>query len=585
MQTSFASGLTADDLAAHRTSASTARVASGALLSFDRLYVQRPHLWLAAILVAYLVAAVNFAVRTPMWQVPDEPAHYNYVRHIALGEGLPVLREGDYDQEFLESVLTTRFPRKVSLFRLRYESYQPPLYYLAATPIFQAFDGSLLALRLFSVVLGLVTLILFYLSLDLVFPGKTLISLGAVAFSALLPMHLAMTAAVNNDGLAELLLAAALLLLLRWMHAQFYSDESEQATLLQPRRIRYLVGCGTLIGLGMATKIYAYMLLPLSVGVVIAVAWLRPRVDPVNPRGRALLLERRSLAAALRHALCVIIPALIIALPVWIRNMVLYGISDPLALKWHDRVVAGQARTLDWITANGWVAYGERAFAFTFRSFWGVFGWMGVFMDERIYTALLLFTGALFMGLLWATVRMISGGSDTDMDAFQVAVLGLFGVLIVAVTASYLWYNAKFVQHQGRYFFWGLLPISTVVALGWRELLQPLQGVITGMLGVVMAIATVLTGYVTGGPDKWTLLSMGLIVAVLLLQPLLLWGTERLMPRRPRWLRQVVTLPPVARLLGALRALVWALPFVLLFVLDLAIPVWFIIPQLSQGLP
>ncbi len=32
----------------------------------------------------------------------------------------------------------------------------------------------------------------------------------------------------------------------------------------------------------------------------------------------------------------------------------------------------------------------KRAFSFTFKSFWGVFGWMGVFLDERIYTALLL---------------------------------------------------------------------------------------------------------------------------------------------------------------------------------------------------
>ena len=84
-------------------------------------------------------------------------------------------------------------------------------------------DGSLLALRLFNVLLGTVTLILIYLSLELVFPAKPLLTVGAVAFAAFLPMHVAMTAAVNNDGLAELLLAAALLTLLRWLRIQFAS--------------------------------------------------------------------------------------------------------------------------------------------------------------------------------------------------------------------------------------------------------------------------------------------------------------------------------------------------------------------------
>ena len=126
--------------------------------------------------------------------------------------------------------------------------------------------------------------------------------------------------------------------------------------------------------------------------------------------------------------------------------------------------------------------YGERAFHFTFRSFWGVFGWLGVFMDERVYTLLFVFSGVIFFGLLWALVRFICGRPEADMDRFQFWVLGLLVMMVFAVFASYLWYNAKFVQHQGRYLFWGMLAISALVALGWREVMQPLQGKVTGFL-------------------------------------------------------------------------------------------------------
>ncbi|RIK38892.1 MAG: hypothetical protein DCC57_20560 [Chloroflexi bacterium] len=556
-----------------------------ALRGFDSLYIQAPRRWLAALLAAYWVAGSLFALLTPAWQAPDEPAHYNYIAYIASELRLPVLDAGDYDQEQLDRLLETRFAPKLTTAGLRYENYQPPLYYLVATPVYWLSGGSLHALRLFGVLLGMGTVLLLYFCLELVFPGKTLIPLGAAAFAALLPMHMAVAASVNNDGLAELLLMAAMLVLLRWMRARFYADdrlEPAPARQQAQRSRRQLALLGVLLGLGLLTKIYAYLLLPIAWGVVVLVVWLRPRVPAAAFERVKLTPSRRSLLAGLRRSLWVALPACLLGLPLWARNVLLYGAWDLLALRWHDQVVVGQPRTEEWIAANGWVAYGERAFGFTFKSFWGVFGWMGVFLDERIYTALLLFSGVIFLGVLWATVRFISGGPDTDMDVFQLAVLILFGIILLAVTVSYAWYNMKFVQHQGRYFFWGLLPISTVIALGWREVFQPLQGAITGFLALVMAGALVLTGMLAGAVDKWTLLSISVIALILLCQPLLLGGAGRFTLRwLPAWAKRWMARPRPARLLGVVRAGVWALPFVLLLILDLAIPPLFIVPQLG----
>lgn len=534
--------------------------------SFDQLYVRHPRRWLVVILVGYLVVAWLFATRTPAWQAPDEPAHYNYIAYIAETGSLPVLVFGDYDQRLLVQMLTNGFPDELPVEGLRYESYQPPLYYIVTSPVFLASGGSLTALRLFNALLGLGALLLLYLCLELVFPGKPLLTLGATAFAAFLPMHVAVNSALNNDVLAELLMAAAALVLLHWMRPYFYEDD-ETIGYVHDRNL--LLTLGVLLGLGMLTKIYAYAVLPMFGAVVAWTIWQREKTWAAFARG-------------VGRAIWVAAPAVALAAPMWLRNQTLYGGTDLLGLNWHDRVVVGQVRTADWIAQFGTMAYVERAFGLTFRSFWGVFGWLGVFMDDRIYQAALFFTGILFLGFLWASVRLISGPPDTDMDPFQTNVLALLGLLLVAVAASFVWYNLKFVQHQGRYFLWGMLAIGTVVALGWREVMHPLQGTITGLLAAVLGISLVLGRLIGNDVDAWSVLIVWAMAALLLVQPFLLIGTPYRHPwRRANDLAPWLQKPRIARLVGGLRFLVWAMPFLLLFVLDVTAPYLFILPQLA----
>lgn len=550
------------------------RPAQERTVAFDALYLRGARRALLVVLAAYLLVALLYVAATPPWQAPDEPAHYNYIAHIVATGRLPVLHPGDYNQTLLETLLQTHFAPKLPTGGLRYEAYQPPLYYLLATPVFLLTEGSLTMLRLLNVFLGGLNILLLFLCLETVFPGKPLITVGATAFVALLPMHVAVTAAVNNDGLADLLISAAMLVLLRWMRGRFYAEIAPNSR----RGTEQLLIVGFLLGLGLVTKIYAYLVTPLVLAAVFLVVWLRPRVGrplrPVQPRG---------LGRAVGQSLLVAGPALLLGLPLWLRNIALYGRWDFLGLQQHDRVVAGQPRTVDWIAQVGWSDYIERAFGFTFQSFWGVFGWMGVFMDERVYTALLLLTGALFLGMLWAVVRMISGPPDADMDLFQLVVLGLFGVMLLAVTAGYVVYNVKFVQHQGRYFFWGLLPISTIVALGWRELMHPLQGLITAVLAVVLAVSMALSGLLSSGVDKWTILIIGLFALLLLLQPLLLGPTHAVtLAHAPAGVRLLASRAVVIRASSGLRTVAWAMPYLLLFLLNLANAL-LLIPQQLGG--
>ena len=54
---------------------------------------------------------------------------YNYVEYVAHNLALPELREGDFPSDYLEIAKMYRFVG-FDMSRFRYESHQPPLYYI-----------------------------------------------------------------------------------------------------------------------------------------------------------------------------------------------------------------------------------------------------------------------------------------------------------------------------------------------------------------------------------------------------------------------------------------------------------------------
>jgi 4-amino-4-deoxy-L-arabinose transferase-like glycosyltransferase len=424
--------------------------------------------WLTLIVVTYLLVGTLFAVYTPDWQAPDEPAHYNYVRYLAKQGRLPVLQHGDYPQDYLEEIKSQKFPAHLSIDPIRYEYHQPPLYYLLAAPIFKLFGGALLPLRLLSVILGGGLIYVAYRLVVAVCPAQTVLALGTAAFVAFVPMHVAMTAAVNNDTLAELLLALALWGVMRYLRRE---TEGRKAS----------AHVGLLLGLGLLTKINAL------IGVVVAVAAvvLRRWRDPRRAAGELVWL---------------LVPALLLVLPWLVRNVVIYGWPDVMGLARHDAVVEGQPTTAEWIADYGWAYLIGQGVRTTYRSFWGKFGWMAVFMDRRVYLALAVFASVAAIGLMWwlaaAWVRLRSAGWTSLLNPSEDAVSaeshpatgwGASGVLlflsVLLTLLAYLWYNTKFVQHQGRYLFPALIPLGLAVALGWWMVVRRAGGLVTRIDG------------------------------------------------------------------------------------------------------
>jgi 4-amino-4-deoxy-L-arabinose transferase-like glycosyltransferase len=395
---------------------------------------------LVFILIAYLALGAAYALQTPAWQAPDEPAHYNYIQFIATEKTLPVLEQGEYDQAYNEEF--TRTPQNTAslpIDPLRYEDYAPPLYYLLAAPIYALTDGWITAIRLLSVMLGGALVVIAYLIGAEVYPDQLVFALGGAAFVAFVPQHLAMLSAINNDSLAELLIALVVLQSMRLFRSPTISRRS-------------LIGLGVTLGLGLLTKATFYY-------TAVPIAFI------------ALLLHSRRYALRFTPYVLVFVPALLIGAVWWLRNLSVYGGFDVLGLARHNAIVVGQPTTAQWLIDYGASGLLQRFFTTTYRSFWGQFGWMSTPLPDRDYLLLGGLSIVALIGWVWWLAAKRKSPKSTQQPYGGL----LLSLLFVLTVGGYLYYNVTFVQHQGRYLFPALIPIGLAFAIGWWQVLDKIK--------------------------------------------------------------------------------------------------------------
>lgn len=456
---------------------------------------------LALILLAYLSLGSAYALNTPLWQAPDEPAHFNYVRDLAQGRGFPVLQMGDYDQNYMERITAARFPLSMSIDRIRYESHQPPLYYLLEAPVYRLMEGQtlnqqVLSLRIFSLFLGALLLAVIYRAVRQVFPHDPSLAIGMSAFVAFIPQHLHITGSINNDILGELLLSAMLLILITTMdspkcHAErSEASESPQchaegSAASQRDEMRPSVGEHQQPGAGTLRSAQGDMFLrggylpaqstrwwriALMLGVILGLALLSKTTSyialPLVPLGLAM---GQMAGGGIRwgRLAATTATAYIVALAVsgwwFVRNLLVYGGTDIFGLARHDQIVVGQPRAgvFDWPAAGRFITV-------SFQSFWAQFGWMGVPSDSRTYAFAALFTLLAAAGLAFYLARELR---HPTLSPYQRAALALLAVAFLLVLAGVVRYNLEFIQPQGRYFYPALLPAGLFAYLGLHKLM------------------------------------------------------------------------------------------------------------------
>jgi 4-amino-4-deoxy-L-arabinose transferase-like glycosyltransferase len=370
--------------------------------------------------VVHFVLAMLYAANTPFLKpgflkfqsnartidvgAPDELQHIVYVRRIASGGGIPVLRADDPDLD------------------RTYQSHQPPLYYFVAAAWSKVAGESALGMRSLNCLIGAATVVgAFFLA----WWGlrREDVAIGAAAFAALLPMNVALSSAVTNDTL--------LFCLCTWSMALFARLFREGID------TKGILIAGAITGLAFVTKTNAVALIP-----AIGLGW-------ISCRSRVTM---KSLAPGLGVALA-------IGAIWWIRNTMVYG--DPFAMKVFNEAFEPRipVKPAQFVEALGVLGYwGDMVGWWTARSFIGVFGYMDIFLGDKFYRI------ALAILVLIGVLGLASFRDKPDSEAKPVHWMN--GTFLVVTILLFLQFNTIHFQGQARYLIPAIGPISVLMGLG-----------------------------------------------------------------------------------------------------------------------
>lgn len=419
-----------------------------------------------AIVGAFLVLGTIYSVINPVFEAPDEPWHYLYVKHVADGEGLPV--QG-----------------RPTTYAYQQEGSQPPFYYLVAaletfwidtgspqdiyilnphgqmgnptTPHDKNFaihtpkehfpyHGVYLAvhiIRLLGVLIGAGTVALTYVLAREVAPQRRSIAAGAAALVAFNPMFIFISASVNNDTVAIFISILTLLMLVRMLKKE-------------PKGQDFLL-LGVVLAAGAITKLNALILYPLTLVALAFLAYRRP-----------------SFIFLLRSGLCMVVPGLVLAGWWYARNWLLYG--EPTGLSGMLEIVGARYYSLRQVLQEG---------QGIFFSYWGVFGWFNVLMSDPIYRILTGIVALSCLGLLFLALRWRQGVHMPGLALLSGCFLfNLFGLLF---------WTRHTPGSQGRLLFPSLGATSTLLFLGLSQWLparmtKVLSGAVA-MAGFALAVS------------------------------------------------------------------------------------------------
>ena len=215
-----------------------------------------------------------------------------------------------------------------------------------------------------------------------------------------------------------------------------------------------VIGVGALTGFALMTKTTALALLP---ALLVA----------------ALVPQEKKPTLAMAAALLGV--AVVIAAPWWMRNQSLYG--DPLAMKAFTDAFKGSAQKqaiVGDISLSGdgspeltywkdWVGW------WTARSFFGVFGYMDIWMNQSgaaissrdpnvLYRLLLVAFLLCSLGWVLATSR------PEWKEDWPVQVLN--GVFLAVIVLLFVRFNLQYFQAQARYLLPAIGPIACGVGIG-----------------------------------------------------------------------------------------------------------------------
>lgn len=380
------------------------------------------------LMAASALCLTAWSLIVPIFEAPDEFAHWQYARHLhdraRLPTYSPTFPEGNSPPLYYALVAPAAWrsgqPSPASWLNGRDEFTHP-----GGARIFMNASGdlgrygSLRLVRFLSVLMALAT-IWFCGRAAFEVTGRQSTALLAGGLTAFLPQFAFRGSTISNDVLVTTMAACLLFLLVR----------------IAVRGFTWRVGVLASVTLAAAylSKINAICLVP--------------------PVALAILLEPIPWRRRITH-LSVLGVALLLVAPWSLRNVVLYG--DPFASGHMYQAVADMIVERSWFDVHHVTTLPRELF----KSFVAAFGYLAVKLPKwgyAIYLAVMLFAASGLTRSLWRSV----GGATGRAILVTLAIILCNYLVVVRI-------NTQFDQPQGRYMFPALPAVMLALALGLEQ--------------------------------------------------------------------------------------------------------------------
>jgi hypothetical protein len=441
--------------------------------------------WLALIFSSYFLLAVGYSLLMPIWEAPDEPAHYHVAWSFARNNKFPT-EEHNYEavQPHAYYFFSSYVIRVLEKIEPRYTNYYLPKEYKYNIRVAERrFDWNarnyrfmlgVYALRWINILFGALALWAGWKAFNLIVPDKPTLRIAALALAALTPQYLHIMSSVSNDALGTLGGAFLFYIAIR---------------ITQPSPHRRLRPCyqseaavGGLSPLSGLRKIWqGLQSLPIEgifglLSVLLAIILPLVTKLTVLPVSAALLvIVAGKWFFGLRQKRWLVIAGLVFVFSVGI----LYFFF-PEAIEWTQKEIT-------------WRLFGLRKKGVDFSyikvitsqiiwTYWGKVGWIAVGLSWWVIDLLTAF--AIF-GIATRTYKLIKLKTNHPQFEHWLATFSIALFTVLAVARNGLTTGAT----QGRFLFPAIGALSLLMISGWHDILpeqyhrQFLVTVILLMLG------------------------------------------------------------------------------------------------------
>ncbi len=387
--------------------------------------------WLTLIFALYFFLAIGYSLLMPLWEAPDEPAHYHLAWHLATYHEYPT-PEVNYEAHqprafyvlgsWVIRALNSVDPELTRFRRPReyvYNIRKPERRFDWNDRNYRFIWGAYL-LRWFNIFLGAVALWLNWKTFKWISADRPTLGLSALGLAALTPQYLHIMSSVNNDAAGTL--AGALLF---YLGIRF---------LKEPSALTGLVSIFLALLLPFLTKL---TVLPVSAALLVILAW----------KGVFAFPQKRWLVYA-GLGILIVAGTSHLLFPEILQS----AVSE---IKWRLFSLRKNALTLEYFKAiTSQIIW----------TYWGKVGWLAVGLPLK---SIQLLTGFGSIGiLLWVYVWIKSKADRAHSSLWLTA--GLIAVFtVLAVFRNGLTTSAT----QGRFLFPAMGPLSMMMIAGWHDIL------------------------------------------------------------------------------------------------------------------